>query len=107
LFAYCDDSFFKWCIFQTTILSQSPPFGRTCGGPKKTCPQRRKLSKFAKRLQRLEEAHARQNPQEEDEWRLHTFAKQHHQHQPQQQHSFNFVKLPSFSGSNDPSLYLA
>jgi len=65
-----------------------------------------KLSQFAKRLQRLEEAHARQNQQDEDEWSLHNFAKRHHQHQSQQQHSFNFVKLPSFSGSNDPSLYL-
>jgi len=63
------------------------------------------LSQFAKRLKRLEEAHARENEQDEDEWSLHNFAKRHH-HQPQQQHSFNFVKLPSFSGSNDPSLYL-
>jgi len=57
-------------------------------------------------LQRLEEAQARQNQQDENEWSLHNFAKRHHQHQPQQQHFFNFVKLPSFKGSNDPSLYL-
>jgi len=35
---------------------------------------------------------------------VHNFDKRHHQHQPQ--HSFDFVKLPSFSGSNDPTLYL-
>ena len=32
------------------------------------------------------------------------FDARHHQHQPQ--YCFDFVKLPSFSGSNDPSLYL-
>ncbi|XP_068466340.1 uncharacterized protein [Phaseolus vulgaris] len=37
---------------------------------------------------------------------VHTFAKRHHQHHHQPQHSFDFVKLPSFSGSNDPTLYL-
>ena len=37
---------------------------------------------------------------------MHNFSKKHHHHQPQQKHSFNFVKLPSFHGSNDPSLYL-
>ena len=37
---------------------------------------------------------------------VHTFAKRHHQHHHQAQHSFDFVKLPSFSGSNDPTLYL-
>jgi len=57
-------------------------------------------------LQRLEEAQARQNEQNEDKWSLHNFSKRHRQHQPQQQHSFNFVTLASFSGSNDPSLYL-
>ena len=62
-----------------------------------------KLSQLA---QRLEEAQARKNQQNKDKWSLHNFAKRHHQHQPQQQHSFNFVKLPSFHGSNDPSLYL-
>ena len=36
-----------------------------------------KLSQFAKRLQRLEEVQARQNQQDEDEWRLHNFAKRH------------------------------
>jgi len=35
-----------------------------------------------------------------------TFAKRHHQHHHQPQHSFDFVKLPTFSGSNDPTLYL-
>jgi len=65
-----------------------------------------KLCQFAKRFQRLEQAQARKNQQEEDEWRLHNFFKRQHHHQPQQEHSFNFVKLPSFSGSNDPSLYL-
>ena len=66
----------------------------------------KKLSQLAQRLQRLEEAQARQTQEEEDEWRLHTFAKWHHQHQPQPPHSFDFVKLPSFSASNDPSWYL-
>ena len=37
---------------------------------------------------------------------MHNFDKRHHQHQQQPQHSFDFVKLPSFSGSNDPTLYL-
>ena len=64
-----------------------------------------KLIQFAKRLQRLEEAHARKHQEDEDEWRLTNFDARHHQHQPQ--HSFAFVKLPGFSGSNDPSLYLA
>ena len=63
-----------------------------------------KLSQFAQRFQRLEEAHARQSQEEEEEWRLTKFDARHHQHQPQ--YCFNFVKLPSFSGSNDPSLYL-
>jgi len=65
-----------------------------------------KISQLAQRLQRLEEAQARQNQQNEDKWSLHNFAKRHNHHQPQQQHSFNFVKLPSFHGFNDPSLYL-
>jgi len=43
---------------------------------------------------------------QEHDWRVHNFDKRHHQHQPQPQHSFDFVKLPSFSGSNDPTLYL-
>ena len=38
---------------------------------------------------------------------MHNFANRHHQHQQQPQHSFNFVKLDSFSGYNDPTLYLA
>jgi len=66
----------------------------------------KKISKLAKRLQRLEEAQARKNQEEEEEWRLNNFDKRHHQHQPQPQHSFDFVKLPSFSGSYDPTLYL-
>jgi len=39
---------------------------------------------------------------------VHNFEKWHNQHQPQPQpqHSFDFVKLPSFSGTNDPTLYL-
>ena len=37
---------------------------------------------------------------------MHNFANRHHQHQQQPQHSFNFVKLPSFNGYNDPTLYL-
>jgi len=37
---------------------------------------------------------------------MHNFDKRHHQHQQQSQYSFDFVKLPSFSGSNDPILYL-
>jgi len=37
---------------------------------------------------------------------VHNFDKRHHQHQQQPQHSFDFVKLSSFSGSNDPTLYL-
>ena len=57
-------------------------------------------------MQRLEEVHARKIQQDKDEWSLHNFSKRHHQHQPQQHHSFNFVKLPSFSGSNYLSLYL-
>ena len=65
-----------------------------------------KLRQLTQRLQRLEQAQARQSQQDEEKWSLHNFAKRHHQHQPQQQHSFNFVKLPSFHGSNDPSLYL-
>jgi len=65
-----------------------------------------KLSQFAKRLQRLEEAHARQNQEDEDKWRWTNFDARHHHHRPQSQHSFAFVKLPSFSESNDPSLYL-
>ena len=65
-----------------------------------------KISQLAKRLQKLEEVHARQNQQDKDKRSLHNFSKKHHHHQPQQQHSFNFVKLPSFHGSNDPSLYL-
>jgi len=40
---------------------------------------------------------------QEHDWRVHNFDKQHQQ---QPQHSFDFVKLPSFSGSNDPTLYL-
>jgi len=59
-----------------------------------------KIIQFAKRLQRLEEAQARQTQEEDDEWRLHIFAKRHHHHQPQSPHSFAFVKLPNFSGSN-------
>jgi len=72
---------------------------------KKLVHKEDKLSQLAKRLQRLEEAQARRNQQDEDKWSLHNFAKRHYQYQPQQQHSFNFVKLPSFHGSNDPSLY--
>ena len=35
---------------------------------------------------------------------MHNFDKRHHQHQQQPQHSFDFVKLPSFSGTNDTLL---
>jgi len=82
-----------------------------------------KISQLTKRLQRLEEAQARQNQErtleppraprpsmhyesQEHDWRVHTFAKRHHHHHHQPQHSFDFVKLPSFSGSKDPTLYL-
>jgi len=65
-----------------------------------------KISQLAKRLQRLEDVHAKQHQQDEDKRSLHNFSKKNHHHQPQQQHSFNFVKLPSFHGSNHPSLYL-
>jgi len=82
-----------------------------------------KKSQLAKRLQRLEEAQARQNQErrlkssraprpsmhygsQEHDWLMHTFSKRHHQHHHQPQHSFDFVKLHSFSGSNDPTLYL-
>jgi len=78
-----------------------------------------KISQLAKRLQRLEEAQARQIQErrlelpraprpsmhygsQEHDGLVHTLAKQHHQ----PQHSFDFVKLPSFSRSNDPTLYL-
>ena len=74
-------------------------------------------------MQRPEEAQARQNQErrleplkaprpsmhygsQEHDWRVHTFAKRHHQHKQQPKHSFDFLKLPSFSGSNDPTLYL-
>jgi len=43
---------------------------------------------------------------QEHDWQVHNFANQHHQHQQQPQYSFKFVKLPSFSGYNDPTLYL-
>jgi len=43
---------------------------------------------------------------QEHDLQVHNFNKRHHQHQQQLQHSFNFVKLPSFSGHNDPTLYL-
>ena len=83
----------------------------------------KKISQLAKRLQRLEEAQASQNQErrlelpraprpsmhygnQEHDGQVHTFAKRHHQHHHQPQHSFDFVKLPSFSGSNDPTLYL-
>jgi len=82
-----------------------------------------KISQLAKILQRLEKAQARQNQErrlepsrtpspsmhygsQEHDWRVDTFAKRHHQHHHQQQHSFDFVKLPSFSWSNDPTLYV-
>jgi len=82
-----------------------------------------KISQLAKRLQRLQEAQARKIQErrleppraprtsmnygsQEHDWRVHTFAKRNHQHHHQPQHSFDFVKLPSFSGSNDPTLYL-
>ena len=82
-----------------------------------------KISQLVKRLQRLEEAQARQIQErrleppraprpsmhygsQEHDGLVHTFAKRHHQHHHQPQHSFDFVKLPSFSGSNDPTLYL-
>jgi len=81
------------------------------------------ISQLAKRVQKLEEAQARHTQErrwepprttrhsmhygsQEHDWRVHNFDKRHHQHQQQPQHSFNFVKLPSFSGSNDPTLYL-
>jgi len=81
------------------------------------------ISLLAKRLQRLEVAQARQTQERRWEppratrhsmhygsqghdWRVHNFSNRHHQHQQQPQHSFNFVKLPSFSGNNDPTLYL-
>jgi len=60
-----------------------------------------KLSQIAQRLQRLEEAHARENQEEKEEWRLTNFDAWH-----QPQYCFDFVKLHSISGSNDPCLYL-
>jgi len=81
------------------------------------------ISQLVKRLQRLEEAQARQTQErrwespritrnsmhygsQEHDWRVHNFDKWHHQYKQQPRHSFDFVKLPSFSGSNDPTLYL-
>jgi len=43
---------------------------------------------------------------QEHDWQVHNFANRNLQHLQQPQHSFYFVKLPSFSGSNDPTLYL-
>jgi len=43
---------------------------------------------------------------EEQDWRVHNFEERHHQRQHQPNNSFHFVKLPSFSGENDPNLYL-
>jgi len=81
-----------------------------------------KISQLAKRLQRLEGAQARKIQErrleppraprpsmhygsQEHDGLVHTFVKRHHQHHHHQpQHSFDFVKLPSFSGSNDPTL---
>ena len=99
-----------------------PTFGRTCGSQEATCPQRRENKPLAKRLQRLE-VQARKIQErrleppraprpsmhcgsQEHNGLVHTFAKRHHQHHHQPQHFFDFVKLPSLSGSNDPTLYL-
>ena len=74
-------------------------------------------------MQRLEEAQARQTQEmrrepprttrhsmhygsQEHDWQVHNFDKRHHQHQQKPQHSFDFLKLPSFGGSNDPTLCL-
>jgi len=84
-----------------------------------------KMQQLVERMQRIEDAQERQvrerrweprratrnylhygSKKEEHDWRVHNFDKRHHQHQQQSQHSFDFVKLPSFSGSNDPTLYL-
>ena len=82
-----------------------------------------KMRQLVERMQRLEEAqerkyqerrwelprstrHSMHYESQEHDWRVHNFDKRHHQHQQQPQHSFDFVKLPSFSGSNDPNLYL-
>jgi len=43
---------------------------------------------------------------QEQDWTVHNFEEGHHQHQQQPKNSFHFVKLPSFSGDNDPNLYL-
>ena len=48
--------------------------------------------------------HSMHYASQEHDWQVHNLDKRHHQHQPQ--HSFDFVRLPSFSGSNDPTLYL-
>jgi len=82
-----------------------------------------KMQELVERMQRLEEAQERQSQErrceppittrhsmhygsQKHDWQMHNFDKRQHQHQPQPQHSFDFVKLPSFSGSNDPTLYL-
>jgi len=43
---------------------------------------------------------------QEQDWRVHNFGERRHQHQQQPKNSFHFLKLPSFSGDNDPNLYL-
>ena len=113
---------FRW-IFKTAIISQNHLFGELVEVKKRLVHKDEKISQLAKRLQRLEEAQVRQNQErrlesprpprpsmhngsQEHDWRVHTFAKWHHQHHHQPQHSFDFVKLPSFNGSNDPTLYL-
>jgi len=63
VFLVCYDSYCKWCIFQTATLSQSPPFGRTCGGQEVPCPQRREnmpiCEKIAKTRRSSSEAQLR------------------------------------------------
>jgi len=43
--------------------------------------------------------------EEEQDQRVHNLEERRHQHQPPK-NSFPFVKLPSFSGDNDPNVYL-
>ena len=51
----------KWYIFKTAILSQSPPFERTCGGQEATCPQRRENYPICKKIAKTRRSSSKAN----------------------------------------------
>ena len=97
--------------------------GELAAAKRSLAQKEEEMRQLEERLQRLETAQVRQqrrwenrrgsrsynlydSHEEDEDWRMNQFDERHqHQHHPSKI-SFPYVKLPSFSGENDPNIYL-